>query len=356
MCKLQEPPVKQLKMSEPPVSGPDKMEKLEKRLTGEQQTNIKALNKKLFDERATPDFSHCWGLQEMSPKQLEFLESQKQKAKNKKAKKQKKTPTAGIEVVETLEEAPVKQINPEPALEQHAGFIYTPSEIDTMVETADQFSFPYERLKTEPTNHLMPGPFSKGQPEYLPTYEEMTFQDMLECGPSSMETQPDLEHTEVQVLDMPDLEQVALQEYLIDESKPLHTNFVLPNQGLASTCAVYFGRLENQQKVLDALCNEIYSKVLDQLGTMACRCVLVPILKPSQTPRNLNKVFLSCPQTRETRCGYVQWVHEPPTPNYVPKTATRSALKKRLNDMVQERMQERPKVEYEETIGGFMFP
>ena len=41
-------------------------------------------------------------------------------------------------------------------------------------------------------------------------------------------------------------------------------------------------------------------------------------------------------------------------PNYVPKTATRSALKKRLNDMVQERMQKRANVE--ETVGGFMFP
>lgn len=46
------------------------------------------------------------GLQEMSPKQLELLESQKQKPKGKKAKKQKKAPTAGIEVVQTPQEAP----------------------------------------------------------------------------------------------------------------------------------------------------------------------------------------------------------------------------------------------------------
>ena len=176
---------------------------------------------------------------------------------------------------------------------------------------------------------------------------------MLECGPSSMETQPDL--------DMPaDLEQVALQEYLIDESKPLHTNFVLhpflSNQGKRATCPVYFGSLENKQKFLDAICDEMHTKVLSQWGTFACHCGLVPILKLSQTPRNLNKVFLSCPKTRETRSCYFQWVHEPPEPNYVPKTATRSALKKRLNDLVQERMQKRPKVEYEETIGGFVFP
>ena len=177
----------------------------------------------------------------------------------------------------------------------------------------------------------------------------MMFQDLLECGPSSMETQPDL--------DMPtDLEQVALQEYLLDASKPLHTNFVLPHQGKRSTCPVYFGSLENKQKVLDALGSEIHTKVLNQWGTLACHCGLVPILKLSQTPRNQNKVFLSCPKTRETRIGYFQWVRQPPKPNYVPKTATRSALKKRLNDMVQERMQKRPKVEYEETIAGFVFP
>ena len=77
---------------------------------------------------------------------------------------------------------------------------------------------------------------------YLPTYEEMMIQDMHECGP--METQPDL--------DMPaDLEQVALQEYLPDASKPLRTHFVLPHQGKRSTCPVYFS-LENKQKVLDA--------------------------------------------------------------------------------------------------------
>ena len=55
------------------------------------------------------------------------------------------------------------------------------------------------------------------------------------------------------------------------------------------------------------------------------------------------------------RCSYFQWIHQPPKPNFVPKTATRSALKKRLNDMVQERMQKRPKVEYEETMEDLCF-
>ena len=67
-------------------------------------------------------------------------------------------------------------------------------------------------------------------------------------------------------------------------------------------------------------------------------------------------MFVSCPKTWETPCGYFQSGHQPPKPNYVPKTATRSVLKKRLNAMVQERMQKLPKVEYEETIGGFVFP
>ena len=54
-----------------------------------------------------------------------------------------------------------------------------------------------------------------------------------------------------------------------------------------------------------------------------------------------------------TRCGYFQWIHQAPKPNYVPKTATRAALKKRLNDMVSEKMtfQKRQKTE-----GGFQFP
>ena len=146
-----------------------------------------------------------------------------------------------------------------------------------------------------------------------------------------------------------DLEQVALQEYLFDEKKPLHTRFALQpfltNQGKKSTCPVYFGSGENKQEVVNAIWDEIHTKVLSQWGALACHCGLVPILKLSQTARNLHQVFLSCPKNRETRCGYFQWIHQPPKPNYVPKTATRSALKKRLNDKVQERMQKRPKVE-----------
>ncbi|CAH3184910.1 unnamed protein product, partial [Porites lobata] len=50
-----------------------------------------------------------------------------------------------------------------------------------------------------------------------------------------------------------------------------------------------------------------------------------------------NKVFLGCPKKLEARCNFFQWIHEAPKPAYKPKTATRSALKKRLNHMVRSR-------------------
>ena len=215
------------------------------------------------------------------------------------------------------------------------------------------------------------------QPAFeLPSYEDMMLEDMFN-GPSLMETQPNLAPVKVleervavtqdgrtvewwssePPLDSPaNLDQVTLQEYLMDASKPLHTNFVLPEQGLANcyTCPVYFGNAENKQTVLNTICNKIHAKIHQQWETFACHCGLVPRLKLSQTPRNPNKVFLSCPKAREARCTYFQWIHEAPKPKYVPKTATPSALKKRLREMVQERLQleKRPKVEE----GGFQFP
>ena len=215
------------------------------------------------------------------------------------------------------------------------------------------------------------------QPAFeLPSYEDMMLQDMFN-GPSLMETQPNLAPVKVleegvavtqdgrtvewwsmePPLDSPaNLDQKTLQEYLMDASKPLHTNFVLPEQGLANcyTCPVYFGNAENKQTVLSTICNKIHAKIHQQWGTFACHRGLVPRLKLSQTPRNPNKVFLSCSKAREARCSYFQWIHEAPKPKYVPKTATPSALKKRLHEMVQERVQleKRPKVEE----GGFQFP
>lgn len=225
--------------------------------------------------------------------------------KEKKTKKQKKT--TGLNVVQTIEEG--KQSIP---VEQQAGYT------------------------------IIPGFNRPPNPEYLSTYEELMFQDMLGCA--SMEPP----------LGMPaDLEQVALQEYLMDARKPLHTHFVLPHQGKRPTCPVYFGSADNKQNVLIVLCNEMHTKIQLQWGNLACDYGLVPILKLSQTPKNLNKVFLRCPKIRKTRCGYFQWIHQSPKPNYVPKAASPSALKKRLNDMVQERMQKLLKVE--KTEGGFKF-
>ena len=219
------------------------------------------------------------------------------KPKEKKTKKTKKT--TGMEVVESVQEAPEPQV---------------------IVNENAQSAF--ENVA-------------------LPTYEEMMFQDWLACG----NVEPPL--------DLPaDLEQVALQEYLLDTSKPLHTHFILPHQGKRSTCPVYFGNADNKQTVLNTICNEMHAKIQQQWGTFACHCGLVPTLKLSQTSRNPNKVFLCCPKTREARCGYFQWIHQSPRPNHVPKAATPSALKKRLNEMVQERLQKRPKVEE----GGFKFP
>ena len=76
----------------------------------------------------------------------------------------------------------------------------------------------------------------------LPSYEDM-MKDHLFNGPRSMETQPDT----LQVLEegiavtqdrqtvelWQDEELVNLLEYLEDENKPLHTNFVLPNKRLS---------------------------------------------------------------------------------------------------------------------------
>ena len=204
--------------------------------------------------------------------------------------------------------------------------------------------------------------------EQLPSYEEMqqACRDLFN-GPSSMETQPDLAPMHIieeGVAVLPDgrqvewwppnLDEVALQEYLMDASKPLHNNFVLPEKGLANcyTCPVYFGNADSKQTVLDTICNSIHPKIQEQWGTFACHCGLVPRLKLSQTPRNPNKVFLSCPKTREARCNYFQWIHQAPKPVKVPKASTPSALKKRMHEMVQERLQKRPKVE----AGGFQFP
>ena len=200
----------------------------------------------------------------------------------------------------------------------------------------------------------------------LPSYEDVMCEDVFN-GPSSMETQPDL--APVKVLEEgvavtqdgrtvewwpPNLDEVALQEYLIDISKPFHTSFVLPEQGLADcyTCPVFFGNANSKHAVLDAICNSIHPKIHQQWGTFACHCGLVPRLKLSLTSKNPNKVFLSCPKEREARCNYFQWIHQAPKPVKFSKATSPTELKKRMNDMVHRRLQKRPKVEE----GEFKFP
>ena len=81
----------------------------------------------------------------------------------------------------------------------------------------------------------------------------MMFQDWLVCG--NVEPPVDLPA---------DLEQVALQEYLLDASKPLRTHFILPHQGKRSTCPVYFGNADNKQTLLNTICNEMHAKIQQQ--------------------------------------------------------------------------------------------
>ena len=405
MCKCQEPKVEQrLKMQEPTVEitvpqsaersqaldnimgltqdGSSTGQKLQKAFN-----KMEKLEKKLTRRPVKIHMLGQEGCQEFQLNEQTFEEQvKKANEKNKKsreAKKQKKAPTAGIEVLQNLDEAPAKENGEQLKLGEEVAWkvrfdnvlegnmerqdrpysreeilaleqarFYTPEEIETMVEKAKDFSFPYHQ-QSEPTQ--------TGSAGVLPSFEEMMVDELFN-GPSSMETQPYLE----QVLEEGNVvingctveqnpEKMQLNEYLMEETKPLHTNFVLPDQrlSLCYTCPVYFGSFENKQKVLEALCNEIHSKVLNKWGMFSCHCGLVPNLKLSQTPRNKNKVFLGCPKKLEVRCNFFQWIHEAPKPAYVPKTATRSALKKRLNDMVSEKMsiQKRQKTE-----GGFQFP
>ena len=193
--------------------------------------------------------------------------------------------------------------------------------------------------------------------EQLPSYEEMQRACYeLVNGPSSMETQPDLNLDEgfatLSEGDELNLEELTLQEYLMDASQPLHTTFVLPpNAGKKFSCPVYFGNADQKHLVMKILCNEIHPKIQKQWGSFACHDGLVPKLKLSQTAKNPNKVFLSCPKEREARCNYFQWIHEAPKPLRVCSPAS---LKKRMQEMAQENLTKRVKVA--EVAGGFTFP
>ena len=286
-------------------------------------------------------FTMCY-LQE-PPFNMEAPKKKSRKAKNK----------TGVEVVQSVLKTPEPPMieNAEPLTREWTTSHYT---------TGDKFRL-QKYLDPEPQMIVN---------EQLPSYE--TMEDLFN-GPSSMETQPDqtpLFSSEEAIVVLPDgrnvewwpyeeidqsnMQDLSLQEYLMDASKPLHTNFVLPEKGLANdyTCPVYFGNVDSKWTVLDIICNSIHPKIHQQWGTFACHCGLVPTLKLSKTVRNMNKVFLSCPKKREARCNYFQWIHQAPKPLRVPKDCSRSVVKKRMHEMVQERLQKRPKVE----AGGFQFP
>lgn len=57
------------------------------------------------------------------------------------------------------------------------------------------------------------------------------------------------------------LENLKLEEYLQDASKPLHTSFILPERGLEYTCPVYFGNVDQKQMVLNEIYNSIHPKI-----------------------------------------------------------------------------------------------
>ena len=192
--------------------------------------------------------------------QLFNMEAPKKKARKAKNK-------TGEEVVQTVLKTPEPPMieNAEPLTKEWTAPHYI---------TGDKFRM-QKYLDTEPPMNVN----ENAQPAtqiMLPSYEEMqqACRDLF-SGPSSMETQPDLAPVHImedggavlpegqQVewwsvegeFDVPILEELALQEYLMDASKPLHTNFVLPEQGLALcyTCPVYFGNADSKQTVLKTI-------------------------------------------------------------------------------------------------------
>ena len=272
-------------------------------------------------------------------------------SKGKKARKPK--PKTGVEVVQDVLKTPNPEMN-EPSYED-----------------------------------MLNGPVTEQVNKPLPSYEEMAqaCKDLYRLGVHkndlSMQTQPGtppqphnypppepLYYTEEGLGVLADGTEVewwhtpteqpkdSLFDYLADENKPLHSVFLLEaNSGGRSTCPVFFGSLEQKQLVLSKLCHEIHPKLQQIWGTMSCMCGLVPKLKLSQTERNPNKVFLTCPRVQEVRCKFFQWIHIPPKPVKVMKGGSPSELKKRVNDMVQESLQKRIKEEeQQQQQGGFQFP
>lgn len=87
---------------------------------------------------------------------------------------------------------------------------------------------------------------------------------MIERQRKYEEGEPDLEQLQKEIGN----ETEELYLYLSDKNKPLHSHFLLLNQGWASasTCPVYVGSFQSKQIVVEALCNDIHTKLLNQWG------------------------------------------------------------------------------------------
>ena len=139
------------------------------------------------------------------------------------------------------------------------------------------------------------------------------------------------------------------KEYMQDESKPLHTNFVVPNKGKKNSCPVFFGTVEEKTRVVECLCQQMNPKTLKLWGTLSCYCDDVPKMKLSKTEKNPNRVFICCPKPQDLKCRFFQWIDQAPLPK---KTCNAKAIKKRFLEMAEEQtIAKRGK----EANGGFYF-
>ena len=123
------------------------------------------------------------------------------------------------------------------------------------------------------------------------------------------------------------------KEYMQDESKPLHTNFVVANKGKKYSCPVFFGTVEDKKRVVECICAQMNPKTLKLWGTISCYCDEVPRMNLSKTEKNPNRVFICCPKPQDMKCRYFQWIDQAPLPK---KTCNAKAIKKRFVEMAEE--------------------
>lgn len=93
--------------------------------------------------------------------------------------------------------------------------------------------------------------------------------------------------------------------------EPLNTQFLLMEGN--NPCPRFYGKVEDKEKVYQALKETIHPEMCDKWGELKCHCSLIPKMRLSKTARNLNKVFLTCgaSATADSRCKYFQWIHTP---------------------------------------------